>query len=78
MKNMFNMTMRSKYIINIRALKESIPNSSDKYSWMGFFFINLSLLSSKRGAYRFPEKRGEWCDGSETGRGPWVNFSPAL
>jgi hypothetical protein len=33
------------------ALKESIPNSSAKYSRMGFSFINLSLLSSKLGAY---------------------------
>jgi hypothetical protein len=51
MKDMFNMTTRSKDIINIPALKESISNSSDKYSLVGFSFINLSLLSSKPGAY---------------------------
>jgi hypothetical protein len=43
MKDMFNMTTRSKYIINIPALKESIPNSFDKYSQVGFSFINLFL-----------------------------------
>jgi hypothetical protein len=51
MKNMFNMTTRSKYIINIPALKESIPNSSDKCSRVVFSLINLFLLSSKRSAY---------------------------
>jgi hypothetical protein len=51
MKDMFNMTTRSKYIINIAALKESIPNLSDKYSRVGLSLINLSFLSSKRGAY---------------------------
>jgi hypothetical protein len=51
MKDMFNMTTRSKYIIIVPALKESIPNSFHKYSWVGFSFINLSLLSSKLGAY---------------------------
>jgi hypothetical protein len=58
MKDMFNMTTRSKYIINIPALKESIPNSSDKYSRVGVSFITVSLLSNKLGAYWFPEKRG--------------------
>jgi hypothetical protein len=67
MKDMFNMTTRSKYIINIPALKESIPNSSDWYSRVGFSFINLSLLSSKLDANWFPEKRGEWTgNGAET------------
>jgi hypothetical protein len=51
MKDMFNMTTRLKYSINIPVLKEFIPNSSDKYSWVGFSFINLSLLSSKLGGY---------------------------
>jgi hypothetical protein len=50
MKDMFNMTTRSKYIISIPALKESIPNSSNKYSRVGFSFMNLSLLSSKLSA----------------------------
>jgi hypothetical protein len=51
MKYMFTMTTRSKYTVNIPALKESIPNSSDKYSPVGFSFINFSLLLSKLGAY---------------------------
>jgi hypothetical protein len=51
MKDMFNMTTRSKYIINIPALKESIPNSFDKDSRVGFSFLNRSRLSSKLGAY---------------------------
>jgi hypothetical protein len=51
MMDIFNMTTRPKYTINIPALKESFPNSSDRYSRDGFSFINLFLLSSKRGAY---------------------------
>jgi hypothetical protein len=67
-----------KYITNVPALKESVPNSSDKHSREGFSFINIFLRSSKSGAYWFPEKRGEWSDGPETRRKPGVNFSPAL
>jgi hypothetical protein len=47
MKDMFNMTTRSKCIINIPTLKESIPNSSDKYSRVGFSSINLFFSRAK-------------------------------
>jgi hypothetical protein len=66
MKEVFNITTRSKYIMNMPALKESIPNSSDKYSRVDFSFINLYLLLSKLGAYWSPEKHGEGSDGPET------------
>jgi hypothetical protein len=59
MKNIFIMTTKSKYTINIPALKESVPKSSDKHSREGFSSRSLFLLSSKLGAYLFPEKRGK-------------------
>jgi hypothetical protein len=66
MKDMFSMATRSKYIINIPALKESIPNSSDKYSRVGFFlYKSFSSLERTRRILISGKARGvKWWTGN--------------